>query len=819
MKIRTAWIGLLFLMLPVMILLSCSSSSTEPPVEEPPMIDALEDYWADTEGCTSLLIGLGAEMDAIENAIALLGSDRSDNDDIAAMVEQYLADSQAAAAKFDDLIDLEDSIHGYGNDRGIFTDTASAVARGLLSAAKKTVVSSGQMVRTSWRVLSGSHSLRQALSATDSGIPIVSDMAKRLQEHNTQRDDAIVAAILAGDTQEGYVPIGELQGSTPEERANYYRNLSDDSAIKKDTRGHVHYWHSGERAAIAETMRKAGQDGVKTYAGAVSGSEALVEVGDQLTSPNQDPAAKGAIAIDIKRAVDASSVAASKTMIIQKRNQPEDEPKIVILDGVDADVDAALPEGTFDIMVIAEDYIRAIQPALEVAISTTTNALMEMYEYADNAVVLESISSSPEVCVVDERVTVSAIAASTIDGGLDFAWEITGGGYTGFATGTAACSFTPVEAADYTVNLTVTGATGVVKTGSTVVTVTPVDIQVSAFDFSGEQIADDAPNPGETLSIDIDVLNSTDSPITGTVVLIGQRGITLSNANQSGFTVPAQGTLTAMSGIHLPVDYSESTGTVEFRFISGGYTISQELIFDVEFYAEIDPISSPVTDRVLTITGMVANPDLNSASLVLDGDIDQVFEVNLTNGEFSQDIAVPSSASSESHTARLTADSGSWREEDTATFTSQVAPAGFRVTMTWDTSGTDVDLWVTDPNGEKCYYGNTTTGLGLHLDFDDTDGYGPENITTGDPAPGAYLVQAHYWDDNDDEAANPTSVNIVIRLNEGTPEETVLNYGGGLGETDDVWTVTTINIEPDGAAHFSGVEKVERIRALTLPPK
>ncbi|MCP3861109.1 MAG: hypothetical protein GY704_15765, partial [Phycisphaeraceae bacterium] len=181
--------------------------------------------------------------------------------------------------------------------------------------------------------------------------------------------------------------------------------------------------------------------------------------------PQQDPAARGAISIDIRKADDATNVAEHKTMIIQKRNQPVDEEKIVILDGVDADVDAEFPEGTFDILVIAEDYIRAVQPALEVAVSATADAVMELFEYADNAVVLEGLTAEPEVCVVGDPVTVSAIAATTIGGGLTFAWEIPGGTYTGLTTGTARCTFTPTEAADYDVNVTVTGSTGVIKTG------------------------------------------------------------------------------------------------------------------------------------------------------------------------------------------------------------------------------------------------------------------------------------------------------------------------------------------------------------------
>lgn len=36
-------------------------------------------------------------------------------------------------------------------------------------------------------------------------------------------------------------------------------------------------------------------------------------------------------------------------------------------------------------------------------------------------------------------------------------------------------------------------------------------------------------------------------------------------------------------------------------------------------------------------------------------------------------------------------------------------PLDVRVVLTWDADNTDIDLWVTDPNGEKAFYGNRFT--------------------------------------------------------------------------------------------------------------
>jgi len=215
----------------------------------------------------------------------------------------------------------------------------------------------------------------------------------------------------------------------------------------------------------------------------------------------------------------------------------------------------------------------------------------------------------------------------------------------------------------------------------------------------------------------------------------------------------------------------------------------------VEFYVEIDPIESPVTERVLNISGKVANPLLPSAYLILDGDSQQAYEVELDNGVFSQQVIVPSSSEDQQHTVAVSAVSGSLEASDTQSFTSEIPPTALRTTLTWDTNGTDVDLWVTDPNGERCYYGNSVTDSGLELDFDDTNGYGPENITTTSIIPGDYLVQVHYYSDHDSDNAIGTNAGVVIRINEGTPDETVNNYYGYLNDSGDLWTVTTLSFD------------------------
>ena len=76
----------------------------------------------------------------------------------------------------------------------------------------------------------------------------------------------------------------------------------------------------------------------------------------------------------------------------------------------------------------------------------------------------------------------------------------------------------------------------------------------------------------------------------------------------------------------------------------------------------------------------------------------------------------------------------------------QAGSGDVQITLTWDTDD-DLDLWVTDPDGERIYYGNSTSLSGGELDFDYTDGPGPENIfwpQYGAPS-GTYTVQVDHY--------------------------------------------------------------------------
>ncbi len=131
-----------------------------------------------------------------------------------------------------------------------------------------------------------------------------------------------------------------------------------------------------------------------------------------------------------------------------------------------------------------------------------------------------------------------------------------------------------------------------------------------------------------------------------------------------------------------------------------------------------------------------------------------------------------------------------------------------------------MDLWVTDPNGERCYYAHRTTAVGLVLDVDDVTGWGPENITVLRPAAGEYLVQVHYFDDWNGAQHVPSNCDIAIWQDEGTDDERVTTYTGTLGQTGDLWNVVTVTVGEDKSAGSLRVDGAHStVAPAAMPPK
>jgi len=94
-----------------------------------------------------------------------------------------------------------------------------------------------------------------------------------------------------------------------------------------------------------------------------------------------------------------------------------------------------------------------------------------------------------------------------------------------------------------------------------------------------------------------------------------------------------------------------------------------------------------------------------------------------------------------------------------------------RVVLSWDADLTDVDLWVIEPNGEKCFYSHNRTRMGGRLSPDFTQGYGPEEYVLRRGMPGAYSIQANYYGSSQQTLTGPATVFAAVFTNFGRQDE------------------------------------------------
>jgi hypothetical protein len=94
-----------------------------------------------------------------------------------------------------------------------------------------------------------------------------------------------------------------------------------------------------------------------------------------------------------------------------------------------------------------------------------------------------------------------------------------------------------------------------------------------------------------------------------------------------------------------------------------------------------------------------------------------------------------------------------------------------RVVLTWDTDQTDMDLWVVEPSGEKCFYEHASTTIGGHISKDFTGGYGPEEYTVRRAMGGGYQIKANFYGSRAQQITGPTTVQATVVTDYGRPTE------------------------------------------------
>ncbi|GEM_PF-1803887 len=218
---------------------------------------------------------------------------------------------------------------------------------------------------------------------------------------------------------------------------------------------------------------------------------------------------------------------------------------------------------------------------------------------------------------------------------------------------------------------------------------------------------------------------------------------------------PATSTFDGVIPPDMPAGVYELQGIVWYNGI--GYT-SQDLQFRIGQDPTIT-ITSPesgfmVDTKVLVVTGTCADRSLTQATMITNG---EAVPIKLDNGSFSAKTVLRPGQ----NTIRVVAENDSGTGEDSVWGTADINAAALKIVLSWEARGTDIDLWVTDPEGATTNYHHKRPAEGRNLDVDDTSGPGMETYTIEVPLRGQYTVAIHYYADHGYSGSVPFRVQVT----------------------------------------------------------
>lgn len=122
-------------------------------------------------------------------------------------------------------------------------------------------------------------------------------------------------------------------------------------------------------------------------------------------------------------------------------------------------------------------------------------------------------------------------------------------------------------------------------------------------------------------------------------------------------------------------------------------------------------------------------------------------------------------------------------------------PMDIRIVLNWDADNTDVDLWVTEPNQEKCMYSYKLTSNGGRISNDFTQGYGPEEYLIRKAPKGTYRIQAHYYGNHRPSLSGKAILTVQFYQNYGTPYEVKREVTRRLASVDEELDLATFEFD------------------------
>ncbi|MCF3111223.1 DUF2135 domain-containing protein [Niabella sp. CC-SYL272] len=110
-------------------------------------------------------------------------------------------------------------------------------------------------------------------------------------------------------------------------------------------------------------------------------------------------------------------------------------------------------------------------------------------------------------------------------------------------------------------------------------------------------------------------------------------------------------------------------------------------------------------------------------------------------------------------------------------------PVDIRVVLNWNMDHTDIDLHVTDPKNEECYYGSRETSLGGRISNDFTDGFGPEQFLLKKAVKGKYQIKTNFFGERQVTVAGPPTLmaEVFLRYASGNEERKIIVFQDAKG--------------------------------------
>jgi len=94
-------------------------------------------------------------------------------------------------------------------------------------------------------------------------------------------------------------------------------------------------------------------------------------------------------------------------------------------------------------------------------------------------------------------------------------------------------------------------------------------------------------------------------------------------------------------------------------------------------------------------------------------------------------------------------------------------PVDLRIVINWSSDNSDMDLWMTDPHGEKTFYSNKLSYIGGKISNDITGGYGPEEFMIKDAIKGKYKIEVNYYGSRQQKTTIPVTIRAEVYTHYG----------------------------------------------------